>query len=327
MAREDAHGWSVALRHIAGTAAIDAPLVRPVLTVGNFDGVHVGHRAILDIVVERARAHRGDAVVCTFEPHPRKVLQPDRAPRLLTTLDQKLELLEEAGVDVAIVEPFTPAFARTPAETFIRDHLHTRIRPLEVYVGYDFHFGRDREGSMRLLTELGPRLGFAVTIVPEVTLEAGDVNSTRIRELLGEARLETANAMLGRPYTVRGSVVKGEQRGRLLGFPTANLDPENEVLPAAGVYAGFARLLDDDDPPRGRRHPAVTNVGTRPTFESGGRVLAETHLIDFAGDLYGRRIDLSFVHHLRPERRFDGVDELRARIRLDVAEARRRLGA
>jgi riboflavin kinase/FMN adenylyltransferase len=315
------------LRYIAGTAAIDAPLVRPVATVGNFDGIHVGHRAILDTVVERARAHGGEAVVCTFDPHPRKVLQPERAPRLLTTLEQKLELLAEAEVDVAIVEPFTAEFARTPAETFIRDHLHRRIRPLEVYVGYDFHFGRDREGSMRLLTELGPRLGFAVTVVPEVTLDAGDVNSSRIRELLGEARLETANAMLGRPYTVRGLVVKGEQRGRSLGFPTANLDPENEVLPAAGVYAGFARMLDDGDPPRGSRHPAVTNVGTRPTFEAGGRVLAEAHLIDFTGDLYGRRIDLSFVHHLRPERRFAGVEELRARIRADVAEARRRLGA
>lgn len=304
-----------------GTERIGRSLVRPVLTVGNFDGVHVGHRAILDTVVERARALEGEAVVYTFEPHPRKVLQPERAPRLLTTLEQKLELLETAGVDVTVVEPFSLNFARTPADVFIREHLHARIAPVEVYVGYDFHFGRDREGSMRMLTELGPRLGFAVTIIPEVTIDAGDVNSTRIRQLLAEAQVEKAKEMLGRSYTVRGSVRKGEQRGRTLGFPTANLEPENEVLPAAGVYAGWVRFLDSPGVPTA----AVMNVGTRPTFEHEGRVVAEAHLIGFDGDLYGRRLEVSFEHHLRPERRFDGVDALRAQIRADVDDARRRL--
>jgi riboflavin kinase/FMN adenylyltransferase len=183
------------LRHIRGSKGIVEPLVRPVLTVGNFDGIHLGHRAILETVVTRAHAVRGDAVVYTFAPHPRKVLRPQQAPRLLTTLEQKLELLEAAGVDAVVVEPFSTEFAQTPADLFIREIIHGRIRPVEVYVGYDFHFGRDREGSMRMLTEMGPRLGFAVTIIPEVTIEAGDVNSTRIRQLLGEASVERANVM------------------------------------------------------------------------------------------------------------------------------------
>ncbi|MBW2362378.1 MAG: bifunctional riboflavin kinase/FAD synthetase [Deltaproteobacteria bacterium] len=311
------------MEHFSGTEAIGRQLVRPVLTVGNFDGIHLGHRAILDVVVERARSLDGEAVVHTFEPHPRQVLYPERAPRLLTTLEQKLELLAAAGVAVAVVEPFTLEYARTSAEVFIRDRLHGCIAPLEVYVGYDFHFGHDREGSMRLLTEMGPRLGFAVTIIPEVTIDAGDVNSTRIRQLLADAEVEKACEMLGRAYTVRGSVVKGEQRGRGLGFPTANLDPENEVLPAPGVYVGHARFLDGQ---AGEAHPVVTNVGTRPTFEDAGRVVAEAHLIDFDGDLYGRRLELSFEQLLRPERRFESVDALRRQIRADVDDGRRRLG-
>jgi riboflavin kinase/FMN adenylyltransferase len=315
------------LRTILGSDALAAPLPRAVLTVGNFDGIHAGHRAIMDTVVARARDLRGQAVVYTFDPHPRKVLQPDRAPRLLTTLEQRLELLEALGVDAVIVEPFDLAFSRTPAEVFIREYVHGRIRPVEVYVGYDFHFGRDREGSMRLLTELGPRLGFSVTIIPEVTVDHGDVNSTRIRELLSESRLEAARAMLGRPYAVRGRVVEGDGRGRSLGFPTANVEPENEVLPGPGVYAGRLRLLDEGVPPRGGELLAVANVGRRPTFGAGGAIRVEAHGIGFQGDLYGRRVDLSFEHHLRGERRFPDPDALRRQISADVAEARRRLEA
>jgi riboflavin kinase/FMN adenylyltransferase len=281
-------------------------------------------------VVERARALGGESVVYTFEPHPRKVLQPERAPRLLVTLDQKLELLEELGLDVALVEPFDLAFAATPPERFVRDIVHARIRPLEVYVGYDFHFGRDREGSMRLLTELGPHLGFAVTVIPEVTIGGRDVNSTRIRDLLAEGKVDEAAHLLGRPFAVRGRVAEGDRRGRTLGFPTANLALEGEVLPAPGVYAGHARFVDDGEPPARSRFGAVTNVGVRPTFANGagaGRLIAEAHLLDFEGDaFYGRRIDLSFEHHLRAERRFPGVDALREQIARDVAAARRLLG-
>ncbi len=315
------------MRTVAGSAALDSPLVRPIVTVGNFDGVHLGHRAILDIVVRRAKDLAGEAVVYTFDPHPRKVLRPRGAPRLLTTLEQKLELLEDAGADVVVVEPFTREFARTSADHFIRHHLHARLNPVEVYVGYDFHFGRDREGSMRMLTEIGPRLGFSVTIIPEVTVDEGDVNSSRIREMLGQSRLEEAAVMLGRPYTVRGVVSEGDRRGRTLGFPTANLDPENEILPAAGVYAGSLRFLDAGEPALGGRLPAVINVGTRPTFEDEGCILAEAHLVDFEGDVYGRRVEFSFRYHLRAERRFPDVEALKRQIAADVVEGRRRLEA
>jgi riboflavin kinase/FMN adenylyltransferase len=313
------------LRVVAGSEALGGPLRRAVVTVGNFDGLHVGHREILRIVTERARARGGESAVYTFEPHPRKVLRPADAPRLLTTLEQKLELMDGAGVDVVVVERFDAAFARRSAEEFVRDVLHARLRPEEVFVGYDFRFGHDREGSMRTLTELGPHLGFAVTIVPEVTVGGRDVNSTRIRELLAEGRVEEARELLGRPYRVRGRVVEGDRRGRTLGFPTVNLAPENEVLPAQGVYAGGLRVLGEGGG-AGDERPAVLNVGRRPTFkDEAAPVLAEAHVIDWSGDLYGERVELSFLHHLREERRFPDVAALRRQIEADRDEARQRL--
>jgi riboflavin kinase/FMN adenylyltransferase len=228
-------------------------------------------------------------------------------------------------VDVVVVERFDTAFARRSAEEFVRDVLHARLRPEEVFVGYDFRFGHDREGSMRTLTELGPHLGFAVTIVPEVTVGGRDVNSTRIRELLAEGRVEAASELLGRPYRVRGRVVEGDRRGRTLGFPTVNLAPENEVLPAQGVYAGGLRVLGEGGGP-GEERPAVLNVGRRPTFkDEAAPVLAEAHVIDWSGDLYGERVELSFLHHLREERRFPDVAALRRQIEADRDEARQRL--
>jgi riboflavin kinase/FMN adenylyltransferase len=318
------------MRVVHGSAALERPPRRAVLTIGNFDGIHIGHRAILRTVTDRARTLDGEAVVYTFDPHPRKVLQGDRAPGLLATTEQKLELLAAAQIDLVVLEPFTPAFARTSPESFLRDCVHARVSPREVYVGYDFHFGRDREGSMRTLTELGPRLGFAVTIIPEVTIGSRDVSSTRIRELLGAGEAQEAALLLGRPYAIRGRVVRGDQRGRTLGFPTANVAPETELLPGHGVYAGRVRLLDEPaaggaGPPAGARFAAVTNVGRRPTFKPDDPPLAEAHLLDFAGDLYGRRIEVTFEARLREERRFPGPDALREQIGRDVAEARRRL--
>ena len=313
------------MRVVRGSAALERPPRRAVLTIGNFDGLHLGHRRILRTVIERAHAQDGEAVVYTFDPHPRKVLQADRAPSLLTTTEQKLELLAAAQIDLVVLEPFTPEFAKTTPEEFVREHVHARIDPLEVYVGYDFHYGRDRAGSMKLLTELGPRLGFAVTIIPEVTIGGRDVSSSRIRELLAAGDVEEAKRMLGRSFAVRGGVIRGDQRGRTLGFPTANLAPENEVIPAHGVYAGHVRLLDEGTPAAGARFAAVTNVGRRPTFKENDPALAEAHLLDFSGDLYGRRIEVSFEARLRGEERFPGPDALRAQIARDVEAARRKL--
>ncbi len=315
------------MEYFAGSKELNRTLPKPVVTVGNFDGLHVGHRAITDTVVERARSIGGTAVLYTFEPHPRRVLSPDDGPSLLTTLEQKVELIAAAGIDVLIVETFDTEFSWTTAEEFVRVILNQRIQPAEVYVGYDFRFGRDREGSMRMLTELGPRLGFAVTIIPEVTMGDGDVNSTRIRKLLAESRVEEAAGMLGRPYSIRGNIVEGDRRGRTIGFPTANLAPDNEILPQPGVYSGRMRFLDEGPgPDAGDELPAVTNVGVRPTFDGSGRIQAEAHLIDFSGDVYGRHVDLSFANHLRPEQRFPGVEELKIQIATDVVEARRLLG-
>ncbi len=311
------------MESVHGTAALKRALRRPVLTIGNFDGLHVGHRAIMRTVIGRARDLGGEAVVYTFEPHPRKVLRPERAPQLLTTLDQKIELLEEMGIDVAIFEPFDRDFSEIEPETFVREYIHRRVRPMEVYVGYDFRFGRDREGSMRLLTEMGPRLGFSVTIIPEVTIDGRDVNSTRIRELLSRGDVRETARLLGRPFCTRGIIVEGLRRGRTLGFPTANLAPQNEVLPEAGVYAGWTRFVDHGDPAAGTQFPSVTNVGWRPTFDDDMGLVAEAHLIDFEGDIYGRRIDLSFERRLRDERKFPGPEALKAQIQNDVVEARR----
>jgi riboflavin kinase/FMN adenylyltransferase len=283
------------LEYFAGSGSLNRTLKKPIVTIGNFDGLHVGHRAITDTVVTRARANGGTAVVYTFNPHPIRVLRPEQSPRLLTTHEQKIELLEQAGIDALIVEDFDAEFAAITPEKFINEILFARIQPLEVYVGYDFHFGRDRKGSMGLLTELGPKLGFSVTIIPEITIGGSDVNSTRIRKLLTESR-------------------------------TANIEPENEILPAAGVYAGRFVFMDEGSPDRGVELPAVMNVGTRPTFEGDGRLHAEAHLIDFKGDVYGRRVEMSFLNHLREERRFSDVEALREQIASDVGAARKILG-
>jgi riboflavin kinase / FMN adenylyltransferase len=308
-----------------GVSKLGRPFRRPVLTIGNFDGVHVGHQEILRQIVERARARDGESVLYTFEPHPRRVLQSEQALRLLETFEQKMETVEAFGVDAVIAEPFDLAFARVSPEEFVEQYIHARVRPVEVYVGYDFHFGRDREGSMRLLTERGPHLGFSVTVVPEVLVEGRDVNSTRIRQLLAAGEVEEAALLLGRPFRSRGRVTVGDRRGRTLGFPTANLAPETEILPAPGVYYGHLNHIDGDR--TGHGLPVVTNVGYRPTFRDGRDLVAEAHVIDFTGDLYGFEVDLSFEGRLRGEIRFDSVDALRAQIARDVEAARLRLEA
>ena len=313
------------MRVVRGSAELGVPLPRCVLTAGNFDGVHLGHQRIMQTVTSRAHALGGAALVYTFDPHPRRVLTPERSLKLLTTLEQKLELLETLGVDAVVVEPFDLAFAQQGAERFVREVLHARLRPVEVYVGYDFHFGRDREGSMRTLTELGPHLGFAVTIVPEVKLGERDVNSTRVRELLATGEVGAAAELLGRSYRVRGSVAKGDQRGRTIGFPTLNLAAENEILPCVGVYACRVRFLDAGDPSPGPWFGAVANVGRRPTVKEHDSVAVEAHLFDFAADAYGRRVEVAFEARLRDEQRFPSLDALRAQIARDSEAARARL--
>jgi riboflavin kinase/FMN adenylyltransferase len=308
-----------------GSGAVPSADRGCVLTIGNFDGVHLGHRSLLLAVVERARELGRPAAVYTFDPHPRRVLQPERDQPLLMTAEQLAEAMAELGIDVLVRERFTAEFAALTAEAFLRDVIHRRIAPPELFVGRDFHFGKGRGGSGDTLAQIGPDLGIRVVIIPQVRDEVGDVSSTRIRETLSRGDVEEAARCLGRPYAIRGRVVPGERRGRTLGFPTANLAPENEMLPARGVYATTLRLFQGDAL-GARPHASVTNVGTRPTFEDG-RLLVEAHLLGFDGDLYGSRVELAFHARIRGEQRFDGPEPLRKQIERDAARAAELLGA
>lgn len=296
-----------------------------VLTVGNFDGLHLGHRALIARVIERGRQLGRPTILYTFDPHPRRVLLPDEPLPLLMTWDQLAAGLEGEGIDYLVRERFTQAFAALSPEEFLRDVIAERLAPREVFVGRDFHFGKGRAGSGEMLVARGPALGIRVELLAQVRAGGADVSSTRIREALARGDVAEARLCLGRPYAVWGRVVEGDRRGRTLGFPTANLAPENEIVPANGVYATRVRLFDPTTSrPGGESLPAVTNVGTRPTF-APGRVLVETHLLDFSADLYGRRMELAFHARIREERRFSGPQELARQIAADAEQARRTL--
>jgi riboflavin kinase/FMN adenylyltransferase len=291
----------------------------PAVAVGNLDGVHRGHQALVAAVLEEARVRRGTAAVLTFEPHPSRILSPERALTTLTTLDQKAEILSTLGIERVAVLEFTRALAALGAEEFAREILLGTLEARSVVVGSNFRFGRGRGGDAQALAALGQRLGFEVRVVEPVLDEGRPVSSTRIREAIESGAVDRAARMLGRSYFLDGRVVEGDRRGRTLGFPTANLEPENATLPARGVYACWCRPLEGP-PPRELR-PAAVNVGRRPTFE-GERTTVEAHLLDFSGDLYGRRLRLEFVERLRPEQRFAGPEALRAQIQADVLQAR-----
>ena len=288
-----------------------------VLTVGNFDGIHTGQQRILELVTARAAETGLGSAVVTFEPHPLSVLRPERAPKLLTTVEQKETLLAGAGIDALVVVRFTPSFAAVPARRFVRDFLVGSLAAREVYVGASFAFGRDREGDLSLLQAMGDSFGFAAFGCEELASGDRPVSSTRIRAALAAGEVEKAAGMLGRPYGLSGIVVRGDGRGRGLGWPTANLAVDNELLPADGVYVTRLRIAA-----RGESLPSVTNVGTRPTVYAEHPRLVECHVLDFEGDLYGERVELEMLGRLRPERKFPSVDALREQIGRDAEAAR-----
>jgi riboflavin kinase/FMN adenylyltransferase len=295
----------------------NAEIARPaVLTLGVFDGLHLGHQLIVSRVVERARAVGAVPTVVTFDPHPRAVLHPESAPPLLQTFDQKIEAFDVLGVEQAIVVRFTREFAGVRAEEFLKDVVHERLQAREVYLGRGFAFGRNREGNIDLLRRVSRELGFHADEVPEVRLRGQRISSSRIRELLAAGRVNLARRMLGRPYGVEGRVVRGAERGRTIGFPTANLRPDNRVIPRAGVYV-TATLIE------GSWRRSVTNVGVRPTFEKEAEPSIETFVMDWGGDLYGDVVRVRFLHRLRDERRFPSVAELKRQIDADAARARK----
>ncbi len=293
-----------------------SPLARTVVTIGNFDGVHLGHRVILARVVQRARELGGQAVAITFDPHPLKLLRPEMALPLLTTPEQKLQLLTACGLDAAVVLPFTPEFAALGARDFVRQYFCERLQVREVVIGHDYCFGRGREGNIDLLKEMGAGSGFSVQVVWAVEAEGAVVSSSLIRALLRLGKVDEAGRLLGRAYGVSGQVVRGKGRGaKLLGVPTANIRPVNELLPASGIYAVRVH--------RGTEVlPGVANIGTCPTFDNLEFSL-EVHLMDFSGDLYGEELGVDFSARLREERRFPSIEALAKQIHEDIAVARK----
>jgi riboflavin kinase/FMN adenylyltransferase len=289
--------------------------VQPVLALGNFDGVHRGHRKILERVRRGASEHGVTSVVMTFDPHPSRVVRPDKAPPLLMTTAQKLEALAAAGLHGAAIVRFTQALSCWDPEMFVRVVLVDWLRVAEVWVGANFLFGHDRSGNFSMLRTLGARYGFRAEKIDAVRYKDFVVSSTRIRRLISEGRVDEAAALLGHEYYVDGTVVKGDRRGTQIGFPTANLCTDNELLPPNGVYATTARVGDVV-------YPSITNVGIRPTVDTSGRITVESHIFNFERDLYGTSIQIGFVQRLRDERAFESLDLLKAQIADDCVRAR-----
>jgi len=289
--------------------------VHPVLALGNFDGVHRGHRKILDRLHRVASERGATSVVMTFDPHPPRVVRPDKAPPLLMTKSQKLEAIAQAGVQGAAIVRFTRELSQWDPETFVRTVLVDWLHVSEVWVGANFLFGHDRSGNFSMLRDLGGRYGFKAEKIDPVRYKDFVVSSTRVRRLVSEGRMDEAGALLGHEYVLDGTVMRGDQRGRTLGFPTANLCTDNELLPPHGVYATTARVGE-------AVYASITNIGTRPTVDQSGRTVIETHIFDLDKDLYGSTISVGFVQRLRDERAFESLDLLRAQIDSDCRRAR-----
>lgn len=301
-------------------AAIPRDGRRSIVTVGTFDGVHRGHWEVLQEICRRARATGGRSILVTFHPHPLRVVRPEHAPPLLTTVAEKREVLAESGLEYVVFLPFTRTLQHYPARRFVEEILRDRIGMDELVIGYDHGFGKDREGSVETLRQVGREMGFDVDVVEAFHAEGEPVSSSRIRRLLSEGDAAGAARLLGRPYRLEGVVVRGEQKGRELGFPTANIevgDPE-KMLPKEGVYAAYGRV-------RGERIPGLLHLGPRPTFP-GFSPTIELHLLDWSGDIYGDHVRVEVVDRIRDIRPFPSAEALIEAIRQDERDGRRMLG-
>ncbi len=295
---------------------ITQPFTNPFVTIGNFDGVHTGHQMLFSEVVNKAYSNKGTSIAITFDPHPMKVVRPDIGIKLISTYEQKAELIELANIDVLLVIPFTREFAATTAETFVDQVLIKTIGVRELVVGYDYAFGKGRQGDIAFLKEQGQRKGFPVSVVEPYYVDEMLVSSTKIRELVAEGRMRDVKKLLGRAYQIRGEVKIGKQRGgSVIGFPTANLHiSEEDLCPRHGVYV--TQVIYD-----GKCYGGVLNIGYNPTFE-GDRLSAETHIFDFNQDIYGKPIKINLLRFLRGEQKFSGPDELAVQIRRDIEQAK-----
>jgi riboflavin kinase/FMN adenylyltransferase len=281
--------------------------------LGNFDGIHLGHQALIGGAVDEAKQLAIPSVVLTFEPHPLKVLAPERAPKMMLTHKDKMQLLQGLGVDVVVIQSFDMGFAGLAAEDFVRRFLVDRLKARKVWVGRDLRFGHRRSGSVADLVRWGGELGFGVTTVDAVVVDGARVSSSRIRALVSEGDVESVKKMMGRYHFVSGRVVAGHRRGREIGFPTANIAARTEVLPADGIYATLIQI-------GARRLLSVSSLGLNPTFGAGPRTV-ESYILDFSEDVYGEAAQLSFVRRIRAEKKFSSVDALVEQIRQDVKSA------
>ncbi|MEI6315563.1 MAG: bifunctional riboflavin kinase/FAD synthetase [Syntrophus sp. (in: bacteria)] len=288
------------------------------LTIGNFDGVHRGHQYLFHHLVNQARNAERKAVVLTFDPHPKMVLHPDRRPfYLITSIEEKIRLIEARGVDGLIIIPFNLAFAKTTAREFVCDLLWGKLRIKKILIGHDYTFGKGKEGNEAFLVAQGRKLGFDVEVMGAFQVDETIISSTRVRNAILDGNVKAAAAWLGRPYNLVGMVVPGHNRGAGLGFPTANIEPEKELVPARGVYAAWARIDD-------KTYGSVLNIGMNPTFDDN-KMSIEVHLLDFRGDIYGKTLEILFMEKLRDEKKFSGPAELIVQIRKDVEQARTQL--
>lgn len=294
-------------------------LQNAVVTTGTFDGVHIGHKKILEQLTRTASSCEGESVLLTFHPHPRIVLQPDIDLKLLNTQQEKIELLKETGLDHLIIHPFTKEFSRTKSMNFVRDYLVNRIGAKKLVIGYDHHFGRNREGSFEHLKEFGPLYGFEVEEIAAEDVDHVTVSSTKIRKALSEGDTDTANEYLGYAYSLSGKIVSGDQIGKELGFPTANLliDDTLKLVPGDGIYAVDVEFPATPD----QSFQGLCNIGMRPTF-SGKLKTIETYILDFDREIYGEQITIRFKKYLRPEEKFENREELINQMHEDVREAR-----
>lgn len=288
-----------------------------VVTIGNFDGVHLGHHRILETVADRAKTIGRPSVAITFDPHPLAVLRPDHAPRQIQTLRQKEEAIEALGIETLLIIPFTRDFSLTEPEEFVRGFLAERLATAEAYLGQHFAFGRGKRGDLALLKRMGPECGFSASGIEEVFYKEEPISSTRIRNALERGEVSDANAMLGREYELEGIVARGEKVGHKIGYPTINLAPENDFQPADGVYITRIEIRSF-----GRRFDGVTNIGRRPTLYDDMRATIETFVLDFSANVYGERVRLFFLERLREERKFPSVEALTEQIARDIEAAR-----
>jgi riboflavin kinase/FMN adenylyltransferase len=285
------------------------------VTIGNFDGVHLGHIPILRKLIKEAHRENRKAVVITFDPHPKKVLRPDIRPfYLITSTEEKIKLLEDIGLDGLILIPFDLNFSKMTAESFVCDILWDKLHIRKIFVGHDYSFGKSKTGNKIFLAEFGKKLGFEVDIINAIKLDDETISSTRLRHLILDGDVRTAARLLGRPYNVSGIVVPGKKRGSILGIPTANIKPEKELIPAQGVYAVISHVEKD-------RYKGVLNIGFNPTF-SDTELSVEVYLLDFSGDIYGKKVEVLFIERIRDEVKFENPEQLVKQIWKDIDEAR-----